>query len=137
MTFAAFSQKGSAVYVVDEDGTGLRQITPSGLGARSAQWSPDGGLIAFSTPFANPQHPQVWVVRPDGRGLREVTYPASGTSSFAPIWSPDSSKLLFQRQQRAGRAVWTVNSDGKGLTKLADIPSDSESLYEWGTAPPS
>src|SRR6266542_2430470 len=49
VTFAA-SKSGhvSALFVVNADGTDLRQITPAGVGAQSAQWSPNGALIAFT-----------------------------------------------------------------------------------------
>jgi Tol biopolymer transport system component len=48
-TFDGSSHSITAVlYVVNADGTGLHQIRPPGLGALSAQWSPNGALIAFT-----------------------------------------------------------------------------------------
>jgi TolB protein len=123
---------GTALFVVNADGTGLRQITPTPLGALSAQWSPDGHLIAFS----GGGQPQTWVVRPDGTGLTQVTSPAGGYISISPVWSPDSTKLLFNRQNQNGRgqtSLWTANTDGSGLSKLADTAEFTQ--YAWGTAP--
>jgi Tol biopolymer transport system component len=134
VTFAAqnLSSPGfqTALYVVNADGTGLRQITPSGVGALFAQWSPNGRLIAFTNCCGAPQ---VWLVHPDGTGLREVTVPTSGSSSFTPVWS-DGTKLLFQRIDRGGRVdLETVSPNGTGLSKVTDLPGLTS--YAWGTAP--
>lgn len=121
---------GAALFVVNADGTGLRQITPTAIGAFSAQWSPDGHLIAFSSGG----QPQTWVVRPDGTGLTRVTSPASGYVSLTPVWSPDSTKLLFNRGNGRGQtSLWTANTDGSGLSKLTDTAEFTR--YAWGTAP--
>jgi TolB protein len=137
VTFAAqkLSRRGfkTALFVVKANGTGLHQITPSGLGAISAQWSPNGRRIAFTSCCAVPQ---AWVVRPDGTGLREVTTPVHRVVSLAPVWSPDSRKLLFNRQRRNGQtSLWTANVDGSGLSKVTDTASLV--FYAWGTAPVS
>jgi Tol biopolymer transport system component len=135
VTFAGFnpSRRGAppALYVVNADGTVLRQVTPSGVGALSAQWSPNGRLIAFTSCCGAPQ---VWVVHPDGSGLREVTVPTSGSSSFTPVWSPDGTKLLFQRIERDGRVgLVIVSANGTGVSKVTDVPRLTQ--YAWGTAP--
>ena len=127
------------MFVVNADGTGLRRITPFGLGARNgATWSPDGRLIAFNLRFLDSPGSQIWVVHPDGTGLRELTLPSSGYASYEPVWSPDSSRLLFERVKRVsadGEALWIANVDGSGLTKLTDVPGDTN--YAWGSAPVS
>jgi Tol biopolymer transport system component len=124
----------TALFVVNADGTGLRQITPSGLGAISAQWSPNGGLIAFTSCCSGPE---AWVVHPDGAGLRRVTTPVDRAVFLTPVWSPDSTKLLFNRVDRNGQiSLWTADTDGSGLSKLTDLVSSAfPSSYAWGSAP--
>jgi TolB protein len=135
VTFAGrdLSRRGAprALYVVNADGTGLRQIAPSGVGARSAQWSPNGRWIAFMSCCADPE---VWLVHPNGSGLREVTTSHSGSQSWTPIWSPDGTRLLFQRIDRNGDVTLsTVSPDGTGLAEVTALPGLT--AYNWGTAP--
>jgi dipeptidyl aminopeptidase/acylaminoacyl peptidase len=135
VVFAAIKPGGrfiSAVFVVNADGTGLRQITPSGVGGLSAQWSPNGEMIAFTSGCCG--LPQAWVVHPDGSGLRQVTAPINRAVFLTPVWSPDSTKLLLDKVDRNNQAsVWTTNLDGSGLLKLADTPQPSQ--LDWGSAP--
>ena len=134
VAFAAFDQSSrrTGLFVVAADGSGLRLVTPPGIGALSAQWSPNGALIAFTSCCGLPQ---AWVVHPDGTGLRQVTPPVNGAIFWTPVWSPDSTKLLLDREDlHSGQtSLWTVNTDGSGLSKLAD--TTSRSLYAWGSAP--
>ena len=121
----------TALFTVKADASGLRQITALGLGAISAQWSPNGHLIAFTSCC---RHPEAWVVRPDGTRPREVTTPMNRAVSLAPVWSPDSAKLLFNSVSGDGQpSLWTANTDGSSLSKLTDTVSLA--LYAWGTAP--
>jgi Tol biopolymer transport system component len=141
VAFAAFDESSRSfatrLFIVSADGSGLHQIAPTGVGALSAQWSPNGDLIAFTscTSRSNCGIPQAWVVHPDGTGLRRVTRPVGGAIFWTPVWSPDSTKLLINRQDRHNgqTSLWTVNTDGSGLFKLADTVSLS--LYAWGSAP--
>ncbi len=124
----------TALFIVKSDGTNLRQITPSSLGATSAQWSPNGGLIAFTAFTSCCGNSEAWVVHPDGTGLMEVTNPIGGNFSLAPAWSPDSTKLIFNVRNNIGQtSVWTASVNGSGLSKLTDTAGLT--VYSWGTAP--
>jgi TolB protein len=66
---------GSALALVNRDGSGHRRLTPPRLkldflGLHGPAWSPDGRWIAFTT--ASDGY-DLYVVRPDGRGLRRLT----------------------------------------------------------------
>jgi hypothetical protein len=57
----------------------------------------------------------------------------AASQRLTPVWSPDSTKLLFQRLSRHGRVdLWTVNVDGSGLSKLTHTRSPAQLV--WGTA---
>ena len=124
----------TALYVVGADGTGLRQIVSTDVGAVTAQWSPDGEWIAFTSRFRS--QPQVWVVHPDGGGLAKLTSGSDGSTSIAPVWSPDGSKLLFQRKQAGQVTLWTMNVDGSEQRQLSPTPlaSDYTGPYAWWPA---
>jgi Tol biopolymer transport system component len=125
-----------AVYVVDSDGTGLRQVTPGNLQASTAQWSPNGQWIAFTSraPRNPAHHRRVWVIHPDGTGLTLVTPTPVPTEYFAPVWSPDSNQLVFDRLDADGTAsVWVADRDGSKLHKLVD--TNQTEGYDWGSAP--
>src|SRR5512132_1614756 len=91
----------SQVWVMNVDGSGQRRLTSGGDGEFWPQWSPDGRRLAYMvwdaaacTPVSGSgcAVPDVWTVDADGSGQRKVL-----DSAFQPRWSPDGSKLLFQR----------------------------------------
>jgi hypothetical protein len=118
------------LFVVNAEGSGAHQIVPSAQ-ILDAQWSPDGEWIAFTE--ANPDRPDIFIVHPDGTGLRELTSSSSGFASWGPIWSPDSSALLFVRNpgsEQFDSELWFANVDGSDLTQLTDTPAEYLS-YGW------
>jgi hypothetical protein len=61
----------------------------------------------------------------------------TASQRLTPVWSPDSTKLVFQRLPLHGKELWTVSADGTGLSKLTHTRNRALFgwLYAWGTAP--
>lgn len=115
----AYSFQSTAVYVINEDGTGAHQLIED---ARSPAWSPDGERIAFtrSTPQSH-----VYIANADGSGAIQVTHADAG--DFFPTWAPDGRRLAFIRTRGLSRDVYVVNADGSGERQMTKTPF--EELY--------
>jgi TolB protein len=123
-----------ALFIVNADGSGLRQLTPWGLASGLADWSPDGTKIVFAGAENRPKGP-LWVINHDGTGLREIFQDTQGGVAFDPVWSPDGTKILFARnpapRQGGQEDLYTINPDGTGLTQVTNTP-DREEFPDWG-----
>jgi Tol biopolymer transport system component len=114
----------SQVWVMNADGSEQRRLTSGGDREVWPQWSPDGRRLAYMvwddaacTPVSGSgcAVTDVWTVDADGSGQRKVL-----DSAFQPRWSPDGSKLLFQRYDSnlATLGVYVARSDGTGVRQL-------------------
>jgi Tol biopolymer transport system component len=143
--FAAFnpSINKTGLFVVNANGTDLHRVTPLNMGAISAQWSPRGNFVTFTSCCAKIQ---VFVMNVNGRHLRQLTFAANRSQSFTPVWSPDGQKILFQREffqghASTGGALYTVRRNGGGLFRVTTLPAfvfthGGAFSYSWGTATP-
>jgi hypothetical protein len=122
------------LYVERADGTNRHLIVQPEIGAVSAQWSPTGDLIAFTSKLR--AGGQVWVVAPDGTGLRQLTDGSDGSTSIVPMWSPDGQALTFQRDLDDQVTLWTMASDGSSQRQLSPTPLaiDFVGGYDWWPA---
>jgi TolB protein len=83
------------LFVMNADGSQLRQVTSLGGASFAPFFTPDGKKIIFSSNQHNPKGRdfELWLVNADGSGLERVTWNAS-FDGF-PMFSPDGTKLVF------------------------------------------
>jgi Tol biopolymer transport system component len=149
IVFERFTPDGSVgMFVVNINGTGLKQITPGFDFSSSGNWSPQGNEIVFSQHVTPDVHSSVWVVHADGSGLHEINVqPASacGGANADPdalgcnhlVWSPDGTKFALVRSHSniVDGELFTMNIDGTGLTQITHDPGVDS--VDWGTHPPT
>jgi Tol biopolymer transport system component len=118
IAFVAAGQTGLDIFVVGSDGKGLQNLTDDAAPDRSPTWAPDGSAIAFVT--GGPDLGDIVVVGSDGTGRRTLT--GEGVF-FDAAWQPEGETLLMTGVSVAGptgMAIWTINADGTGLTRLIE-----------------
>ena len=122
-----FSVKDVSIWIVNVDGTGLREVTNNPLGSSFEDhrpvWSPDGKHLAFARTddSRNPVRKAIFMVAIDGTDLVQVT--PWKLDANEPDWSPDGARIAFSSPGEAlqpGREqnIFTIHPDGTGLIQL-------------------
>ncbi|MBI3210101.1 MAG: serine/threonine-protein kinase [Candidatus Solibacter usitatus] len=90
----AFNSSGpnEAIFVMNVDGSHLKQLTSGRIGARGSRWSPDGRRLAlFSNASGNRE---ISTVDRDGNGLQQVTF-HTGLNVTWPVYDPSGTQLAY------------------------------------------
>jgi Tol biopolymer transport system component len=83
------------IFVMNRDGSDVRQVTRFGSANWAPYWTPDGTRIIFASNMKDPQQRNfdIFLVNLDGTGLEQVTF--NDTFDGFPMFSPDGTKLAF------------------------------------------
>ena len=116
----------SEIFVMNADGTDVRQLTDDPGFDGDPQWSPDGDEIAFTSDRAG--NYDIWVMNADGTDQVQVTdHPAD---EEYPWWSPDGEFIAFQSNRHDATQIWIMRWDGSDVSLLAqDAPTGKPT---WG-----
>jgi len=89
------------IFVCNNDGSGLRQVTHLKADSGSPTWSPDGRQICFDS-FT--QDAEVYVVNAEGGAPRRLTtHPAADVT---PTWSRDGRSVYFSSNRSGRYEIW-------------------------------
>ena len=119
------------VFVVNPDGSGLRQVTPYHV--ECPNWSPDGSLIIIC---GGPRGAITLIINPDTGHTRFIFSPDPTLFITCPIMSPDTTRLLcgqFDQPADPNRnGIYSIRaSDGGGLQRITSIPGGNDQPGEY------
>ena len=120
----ANSTRNSDIWMMNLDGSGLRQLTFSPQSDYQPRWSPDGRSIAFLS--GREQGAQIWLMPADGGEARRLTALAITPGDIA--WLPDGRGFIFTSEvfpecgadDRATRKILDTMEQGPVQAYLAD-----------------
>ncbi len=136
----------STIYIVDVSiGEVIDQIGPltipdgPDLQVQQLDWSPDGSLFAFSAEPDGTTEQNLYTINRDGTGLTQQTGPGSNIADVRPVFSPDGTELLFQRnafgQESSSWNYFVFDITTESETQITDDPSffasEDELTYDW------
>jgi Tol biopolymer transport system component len=111
-------EKSADIYTVNPDGTGLTNLTNSGVAERMPAWSADGTKLAFVSSGRHGAGDEVYVMDADGSDVRKVTSSDCG-AAYNPAWSPDGQRIAYDSSCHVdGRAIYSITVDGTDVDQL-------------------
>ncbi len=85
------------IWIINIDGTSLRQITETQWGACQPDWSPDGTRLVYISPCDDNKEyyrgSGLFIINADG--TNPTSLPVQGFGDYDPAWSPDGKKIAF------------------------------------------
>lgn len=141
------------IWVMNSDGTGLKQLTTEGDNYRP-KWSPDGTRIVFASDrdgdFANAAAREksagfglhdIYLMNSNGTGVQRLTTGRTYLNG-EPTFSPNGKQIAFRSRRDTDAsgtnycAVWVMNADGGQPRNLTPIPAGVTS-EQWCNAYPN
>jgi TolB protein len=134
------------IFVMNADGSGLRQLTYNTLDDGGPAWSPNGDRLVFHRLPGDGTGADLWTMRVNGTGERNLTR-SPGIVDRYGAWSPDGHEIVFMRDDSGlENDIATIRPDGSHLRALTDTATDEEApdwspdgkriAFHWNGAPP-
>jgi hypothetical protein len=131
-----------ALWIMNVDGTDPHELFGGTTAACTcaftgpARWSPDGRMIAFPANTDGLQT-RMLVMNADGTNQHQLDAVDGVWSENDPVWSPDGTRVAFDRWERSDTGDWIVKPIAVvdvatgALTPLGVAPPDAGALIEW------
>ena len=117
------------IFVMNADGTEVRQLTDNDDYDNHPAWSPDGERIAFISTRDGDY--EIFVMNADGTEVRQLT--DDDARDFEPLWSPNGERIAFQSDRGGahwfvGWDIFVMNADGADVYPTGQVGY----LEAWG-----
>ncbi len=99
---------------MDDDGSGVKQLTNTSSNNQTPSWSADGEHILFASDRDSPF--KMYIMNSDGTGVTKL----SDQLIYYPTWSPDGTRIAFYYSDGGDLEIFVINSDGTGPTQITN-----------------
>jgi Tol biopolymer transport system component len=98
----------SALYLINADGSGERQLTDGIGGDYDPSWAPNSRIV-FASDRSN--IPNIYVIDPEAGGEPEAL--TRNSPNFQPSWSPDGAQIVFVSMRSGTPKIFTMPDLGE------------------------
>jgi Tol biopolymer transport system component len=88
----------------------------------------NGRIVWKGFLFADFSTSAILSAEPDGSDVQQLTSPDAGVFDDLPKWSPDGSKIIFERDFPNNGVIDEINADGTGLHEIGECVAAGECI---------
>ena len=114
------------IYIMEVDGSNLRQLTDNEVDDNFPRVSADGRRIAFQS--MRDGNLEIYVMNRDGDQQTRLTFDAD-EDKFAE-WSPDGTEIVFVSKRDSPADLFVMAADGSDVRRITDSP-ELEGRVRW------
>ena len=107
---------GSDIFVMDNNGENIINLTQTPEMEMSASWSSDGGQIVFDREVEEDES-AIFIMEADGQNPQRLTFQPG--RNFAPSWSPNGNKIAFLSSRNRVPRIYTMDTNGQNVQQIA------------------
>ncbi len=120
------------IFIINEDGSGLRNLTNHPAYDHYPVWSPDGQRLLFDSHRNG--NPDIFVMDANGENVQQLTF--SEREDFDPEWSPDGCQIVYTSTRRFEDGYWEaeiylMNADGSNVRNLTNDQERDDGAASW------
>lgn len=119
------------IYIINVDGSGIRQITNEQDGACQPDWSPDGKRLVYVSPCRQKQDfyqgSSLYLI--DANGENRTPLPTSLGGDFEPAWSPDGKRIAFTSLRDGYMELYMINLETNQVTRLTRAQDITRAIH--------
>jgi serine/threonine protein kinase len=124
------------IWLMNNDGSDIQQVTNIPEGACQPRWSPDGLRLVFISPCTRQQsyYPgaSLFLINADGSGLTPLPNVPGG--DYDPSWSPDGKHIAFTSLRNNGvPGIYVINLETNSVTSL--VEDETRAIYQPAWSP--
>ncbi|HLF87627.1 MAG TPA: hypothetical protein VI451_01665, partial [Anaerolineales bacterium] len=122
IVFASRNPSFPQLFIINADGTDLRQLTDIAAGACQPDWSPEDWIV-FISPCSEEkdEYPgsNLWLIHADGSGLEQLTTSIHG--DYDPDWSPDGTQIVFTSLRSGNAQIYLLTLADRSIEALTSV----------------
>jgi len=131
IAFASIVDNIAQIFMVNTDGSNLRQLTNEPRGACSFDWSPDGKQLVYTSPCSEKtiQYTNSALYVLDVESGKSGPLPFTPGSDFEPAWSPNGKEIAFTSMRDGNMQIYVFKFSDSSIKRLTQPDNKSQAHY--------
>lgn len=120
IAFHSWRDGDMEIFVMNRDGSNIRQVTSNRVDDGFPEWSPDGERIVFQRDVVSGErgNSDIFVINVDGTGEQRLTN--NRRWDWVPNWSPDGQQIAFMAFDGSDWEIFAVDANGRNERQLTN-----------------
>lgn len=118
----------SDIFVMDNNGKNIINLTQTPEMEMSASWSPDGGQIVFDREVGE-DDTAIFTMDADGQNPQRLTFEPD--LNLAPAWSPDGNRIAFLSYRNGALRIYTMDTNGQNVQQVTHHGREFDGPPAW------